>query len=471
MLQLLILLNVFFVSFTDKPEKSAPALSERAIEQRQKWDIPIDGADYPVSKLYVDSLRKIGATVHHTSRWFNGATCTMTDMQAAKVADWTFVISVEMTRMDKPSGAPVSKQRDVPSSQAEGVRTLTNDVELVTEKQLALYNLHPLHDLGYHGQGILMTICDGGFTNANTLSCFRQQQELGHFDFTDDADDFYGNTGTHGTQCLGTISGMLEYEYYGAATMADYYLMRSEEAETESPKEMDNLVAALETADSLGTNIFSVSLGYVWFDNDEWSLTYSDLDGRSTRASRAATIAARKGMLVCVAAGNEGNKPWKRLCVPADADSVLTVGAVNGSGVIGSFSSYGPSADGRIKPEVCAVGVNTALINPLGETTFGNGTSYATPLLAGLAATLWSALPDENAMQIRERIIRSASHYGNPDPANHFGYGIPDAYAAYMNTTTIINTPVSSAARKYIQGNTMYIQRNGQRYTILGAGI
>ena len=138
MLQLLILLNVFFVSFTDKPEKSAPALSERAIEQRQKWDIPIDGADYPVSKLYVDSLRKIGATVHHTSRWFNGATCTMTDMQAAKVADWTFVISVEMTRMDKPSGAPVSKQRDVPSSQAEGVRTLRKDVELVTDKQLAL---------------------------------------------------------------------------------------------------------------------------------------------------------------------------------------------------------------------------------------------------------------------------------------------------------------------------------------------
>lgn len=472
MLQLLILLNVFFVSFTDKPEKSAPALSPRAIEQRQKWDIPIDVLDYPVSNLYVDSLRKFGATVHHTSRWFNGVTCTMTDVQAAKVAQWSFVTGVEMTRMDASAGAPVAKRRDVPASQAEGVRTFAGDVELVTDKQLALYNLQPLHDLGYRGQGILMTICDGGFTNVNTLSCFRQEQELGHFDFTDDVDDFYGYTGSHGTHCLSTISGLLEYEYYGAATEAQYYLMRSEEVQTESPKEMDNLVAALEKADSLGTNVFSVSLGYYYFDNSEWDLTYDDLDGKATRVSRAATIAARKGMLVCAAAGNEGNKPWKRLCVPSDADSVLTVGAVNMYGVIGAFSSYGPSADGRVKPEVCAVGVNTALIDPLGSTFFGNGTSYATPLLAGLAATLWSALPDENAMQIRERIIRSADRYSHPDSGNRYGYGIPDAYAAYLGkTTAITDTPISTHSVKYIQGNTFYIQHGGKTYDVMGRVI
>lgn len=467
MLTLLILLNVFFVSFTDKPEKSAPALSERAIEQRQKWHIPTDELDYPVSKMYLDSLRKFGAKLHHCSRWMNGATCTMTDEQAAKVSQWSFVKDVEMTRLDNSGGSYV-KQRSEPATAEQMIRRQTQDVELVTEKQLALYNLHPLHDLGYHGQGIVMTICDGGFSNANNLSCFRQEQELGHFDFTDDADDFYGSTGSHGTQCLSVISGQLEYEYYGAATEAQYYLMRSEEAEPESPKEMDNLVAALEKSDSLGTNVFSVSLGYFLFDNSEWDLRYADLDGKTTRASRAATIAARKGMLVCVAAGNEGNKAWHWIDSPADADSILTVGAVDVNGVIGNFSSYGPSVDGRVKPEVCAVGVGAALLNPLGNSTFGNGTSFAAPLLAGLAATLWSALPDENAMQIRERIIRSANRYSNPDK-NQYGYGIPDAYAAYHNATTVISTTTNTATVKYIQGSSLYIRHNGKTYTVFGS--
>ena len=336
-----------------------------------------------------------------------------------------------------------------------------------TQRQLALYNLLPLHELGYHGQGILMSVCDGGFTNANTLSCFRQEQELGHFDFTDDIDDFYGYTGDHGTNCLSSISGIAE-GYLGAATEADYYLMRSEEAETESPKEMDNLVAALEKADSLGTNVFSVSLGYAYFDHSEWSLDYSMLDGKTTRVSRAATIAARKGMLVCVAAGNEGNKDWHWISAPADADSILTVGAVNVDSIIGSFSSYGPSADNRIKPEVCAVGVKAALLGVDGNLRYANGTSFATPLLAGMAATLWSALPNESAMQIRERIIRSADRYNNPD-RNQYGYGIPNAYAAYLGqTTAITETPITNRSIKYIQGNNLYIYSNGQTYNILG---
>ena len=205
--------------------------------------------------------------------------------------------------------------------------------------------------------------------------------------------------------------------------------MRSEEYLTESPKEMDNLVAALEKADSLGVNIFTVSLGYYYFNNHEWDIPKSSLDGKSHRASRAATIAARKGMLVCIAAGNEANKEWQTIGVPADADSVLTVGAVGTDSVIAAFSSIGPTADGRTKPEVCAVGVSAALITPEGKIERSNGTSFATPLLAGLAACLWSALPSENAMQIRSRIIRSAHRYYSPD--NTYGYGIPDAWKAY----------------------------------------
>ena len=465
MLKLLILLNVFFVSFTDKPEKSAPALSPRAVEQRAKWDIPTDAMDYPVAHLYVDSLRRMGAKVFHTSRWFNGATVEMSDELASKVQALDFVDAVEMTR-DNSESLYASKRRVITREET------SDDPGIITEQQLGLYNLLPLHEAGFEGQGILMAVCDGGFYNANILTCFRQEQELGHFDFTDDAVDIYGHTGTHGTECLSTISGSTTI-YKGAATKANYYLMRSEESKTESPKEMDNLVVALETADSLGVNVFSVSLGYAYFDNDKWSLNKNtDLDGKTTRVSRAATIAARKGMLVCVAAGNEGNNAWRTISVPADADSILTVGAVSTWGEIGDFSSHGPSSDGRIKPEVCAVGVWTQLIHPGGNVVASNGTSFATPLLAGLAASLWSALPDENAMQIRSRIIRSADRYLNPD-TQQYGYGIPNAWKAYtMGPEGIEDVQTeTNSCQKILRNGQIIILRNGIEYTISGQRV
>lgn len=465
MIQLLITLFVYFVSFTDKPEKTAPQLSPRAIEQRRKWNIPTDEMDYPVSGMYLSQLRAKGIKVYHVSRWFNGATVEMDEETAASLKKLNFVKSVEMTRDDSEHDAYLSRRK------ISAVTNITSEdmqaMAMQSDKQLALYNLLPLHEAGFHGQGILITMCDGGFMDVDKLSCFRQKQELGHFDFTDDGDDFYGESGAHGLYCLSLVSGKTD-EYTGAATEADYYLMRSEESEPESPKEMDNLVAALEKADSLGTNVFSVSLGYSLFDNEEWTLDYDMLNGKTTRASRAATIAARKGMLVCVSAGNDGNKPWHYISSPADADSVLTVGAVTTDSVIGDFSSFGPSADGRIKPEVCAVGVRAAVLGVNGQVTHGNGTSFAAPLMAGLAATLWSALPDENAMQIRERIIRSADRYGNPD-RDQYGYGIPDAYAAYLGRTATMNeTPVSKRSVKYIQGNNLYIDCNSKTYDILG---
>ena len=467
---LLIILYVYFVSFLDKPEKSAPQLSPRAVVQRTKWHIPTDEMDYPVSRLYTDSLRHLGVRIYHQSRWFNGATCEMSDSIAKKVAKLGFVTNVEMTR---DNSAPIYSPRKRAISRQQ---TEAEPQTAYTDNQLALYNLQPLHEAGFEGQGILMSICDGGFYNANTLACFRQDSlELGHFDFTDDTDGFYGSTGTHGTECLSVISG-IQNGFYGAATQAKYYLMRSEENDTESPKEMDNLVAALEKADSLGVNVFSVSLGYAKFDNAAWTLDKTrDLDGQSTRSSIAATIAARKGMLVCVAAGNDGDGAWRTLSSPADADSILTVGAVGTDSVAGSFSSYGPSSDGRLKPEVCAVGVQTTLINPGGVIVRSNGTSFATPLLAGMAASLWSALPDENAMQIRERILRSCHRYAHPDRANHIGYGIPNAWQAYSyQPTAISNQPSEDSrqnsvnSRKILHDGQIYILRGEKMYDLLG---
>ena len=335
----------------------------------------------------------------------------------------------------------------------------------------SLLNLTPLHQAGFEGQGILMAICDGGFTHANTLPCFRQELALGHFDFTDDADPFYGAEGTHGLACLSTISALTD-NYHGAATRAQYYLMRSEEMHSESPKEMDNLIAALEKADSLGVNIFSVSLGYFYFDNPDWNLSHDMLDGSTTRLSIATTIAACKGMLVCVAAGNEAQSTWKKICVPADADSILSIGAVTATGEMSTFSSYGPSADGRIKPEVCAQGVQTALIAPDGTVFQSNGTSFAAPTIAGLAASLWSALPNENAMQIRQRIIDSSDRVLTPD-YQQFGYGIPDAWKAY--TLYAEQTPSielnENKARKIVRNGQILILQGEQLFTLTGQRV
>ena len=461
---LLIILHIFFVSFTDKPEKTTPALSPRAIEQREKWNIPTDGMDYPVSPMYLNQVRKAGARVHHVSRWFNGATVEMSDETAEIVAKMQCVTAVEKTRIG--SDSPFSPRRIT--------KRFDEAVPYVTDAQLDIYNLRPLHNAGFEGQGILMAVCDGGFSCADTLSCFRQKElQLGYFDFTDDTYGFYeaGSSGGHGTACLSAISG-IQKDYYGAATKAQYYLMRSEEYVTESPKEMDNLVAALEKADSLGVNIFSVSLGYYRFDNPEWDIDQQKLDGKTYRASRAAHIAARKGMLVCVAAGNEGNNKWHTICVPSDADSVLTVGAVGYDSIAGKFSSYGPAADGRIKPDVCAVGVSAALISQEGQIYYANGTSFATPLTAGLAACLWSALPNENAMQIRERIIRSTDRYDDPE-SGQYGYGIPNAWRAYqMDRPSDIKTiQVEDQPRKIIRGSEILIIRHGYIYNLAGQRV
>ena len=468
---LLALLHIFFVSFTDKPLAEQPALSPRALEQRAKWKIDINHLDYPVHTPYIDSLRHAGVEVCHTSRWMNGATCRMSTDQAAQIEQWSFVASVQQTRIDNDTTNIQHRTSNIqhrtfnetyfPSLQG-GVRGRLSS---------PLLNLTPLHQAGFEGQGILMAICDGGFTNANTLPCFRHELELGHFDFTDDADPFYGAEGTHGLACLSTISALTD-SYHGAATRAQYYLMRSEEMHSESPKEMDNLIAALEKADSLGVNIFSVSLGYFYFDNPDWNLSHDMLDGSTTRLSIATTIAARKGMLVCVAAGNEAQSDWHKICVPADADSILSIGAVTATGEMSTFSSYGPSADGRVKPEVCAQGVQTALIAPDGTVVHSNGTSFAAPTIAGLAASLWSALPSENAMQIRQRIIHSADRALTPD-YQQFGYGIPDAWKAY--TLYAEQTPSiklnENKARKIVRNGHILILQGEQLFTPTGQRI
>lgn len=467
MTQLFIILFAYFVQFTDKMGSNRVALSDIALEKRTTRGIAIDSLDYAVSPIYIDSLRQTGSRIYHTSRWMNGATIETDSNTIQRIAQWSFVDTVHITRREaKGERQEVKGER----REAQGER---QEGTWLSDPQTEQLHLHLLHEAGFHGQGVTMAVVDGGFQNVNTLSAFDavREQIRGIYDTTDDTDSVTGTTGNHGVKCFGTIAAITP-EYQGAATAAQYYLIRSEENATESPKEMDNWVAAIELADSLGVDIASTSLGYAMFDDDCSTLSYSDMDGKSTRSSRAATIASRKGMLLVVAAGNEGNKAWHYIASPADADSILTVGAVDMHDSIAGFSSWGPTSDGRVKPEVCARGHQTALINPVDNSVVhSNGTSFACPIVAGMAACLWSALPNASNMEIRKRIIASADRYTAPHP--QYGYGIPDAWNAYQQTTDIeaIQSVDIPQARKVLINGVLWILHNGKRYDVMGREV
>ena len=463
MTELFIILFAFFVQFTDKNGSERIALSEQAIEKRMKRSIAIDSMDYAVSPQYIDSLRAIGCHIYHTSRWMNGVTIETDSNTIQIITAWRFVDSIYLTKGNTINIPSISLRK-------RQVEHMDEEIFMQSNGQVEQLNLQLLHNAGFHGQGITLCVIDGGFQSVNNLSAFDavREQILGIYDTTDDRDSVTGATGSHGTKCFSTIAAITP-EYQGAATSANYYLIRSEEYYTESPKEMDNWVTAIELADSLGVDIVSSSLGYAMFDDQRFTLSYTDMDGQTTRCTQAANIAARKGMLVIVAAGNEGDNTWHYISAPSDAENIITVGAVDQYDSIAKFSSWGPTADGRTKPEVCARGYQTAVINTMNSSVvYGNGTSFACPIIAGMAACLWSALPQASNMEIRELIIRSADRYHQPH--NQYGYGIPDAWKAYCQPTDLpINIENDQLkARKVLINGTIWIMHNGNRYNVMG---
>ena len=463
-----ILLTIFFLQFVNKAGSDIVCLSPVAQQMRVERGITIDSLDYAVSPIYLDSIETLGANILHTSRWFNGATVEANEQTIQAIKQCTFVDTIYLTRTDEESSVipPLSLRK----REAKGEGAIGDGLLAMGYRQLAQLNLLPLHQTGYKGQGIRIGIADGGFYNADSLESLPHDQWLGYTDLTDSQHDFFGPEGNHGTLCLSAIMGQQE-NYQGAATQAEYFLFRTEEHNTESPKEIDNWVAAIEMADSLGLHIVSTSLGYTTFDQEQFHFAYADMDGRTSRGAQASLIAARKGMLLVIAMGNEGDKTWHYLSTPADADSILSVGAVNKDGAITMFSSYGPSADGRVKPEVCAMGEGTTLISPANNTVItSNGTSFACPLIAGMAASLWSALPKASNMEIREMIIRSCNRYDQPD--EQYGYGIPNAWEAYTSKTTHLPSTLDSTPyTKILDDGQLYILHEGKRYNILGCRL
>jgi hypothetical protein len=416
-------------------------LSAKSIERRTRQNILIDETDLPVTPAYIDSVRLAGAvTILNKSKWLNQVCIQTTDNAAlAKISSFPFVLSSQPLMKSLSYAKVPDKFKEeftsAPILQAPlGIEDYYNYGS--SFQQIHIHEGEILHNNGFRGEGMSMAIMDDGFFHYQTITAFdsvrNNNQIVETYDFVNnevsvDEDD------DHGMHCFSIIAGNWPGQLVGTCPKAKYYLYRTEDATSEYPVEEQNWVAAAERADSIGVDVFSTSLGYTTFNNPAFNHTYADMNGNTTIIARANDLAAKKGIISVVAAGNEGNNSWHFITTPADADSVVTVGAVNAAGVVAGFSSYGPSSDGEIKPTVASLGVSCAIANTNNQPAFGNGTSYATPNLAGLITCLWQAFPDFTNMEIIDAVKRSSSIYTNPD--NRIGHGIPNFRKAFDDLT------------------------------------
>lgn len=418
-------------------------LTPRAIARRTRYNIAIDSADLPALQRYLDSVRLAGTvTILNTSRWFNQVCIQTTDAAAlAKINAFPFVVGgVQAFGQRNQAEVAVNKQLSLAEQTDNTVIQTPQGINDIYNYGIAYGQIHLhqgefLHNHGFSGQGMQLAVTDGGFFNVATLPTFdsvrNNGQILGTWDFVANEASVTEDH-QHGTQCFSTIAANMPGSFVGSMPKGNFYLYRTENTVGENPVEEQNWVAGAERADSLGVDVLSVSLGYTYFDNGSFSHTYAQMDGNTTLISRGADMAAKKGMLVTIAAGNEGGSSWKFIAAPADADSALVVGAINSSGAVAGFSSYGPSSDGQVKPDVVAVGSGTVIANVFSgqPAANGSGTSFACPNMAGLSTCLWQAFPEVNNMAVIDAVRRSAHQYNTPN--DRVGYGIPDMEKAFV---------------------------------------
>lgn len=397
-------------------------LSWKAIQRRARQGISVDSTDLPVSKVYIDALRAKGLTIMGTSRWHNTVSvASLKDDVAQKVKSLSFVDSIVRTYVTPDSlEEPVRdkiKSNLKPDSLAQG----KYGAGYLQIKQL---NGIKLHEAGYRGKGMTIAILDAGFHNVDTIPALKNVHIIATKDFAPRRTKNIFAEHYHGTMVLSTMAMNRPDTMIGTAPDADYVLIRTEDADTETRAEEDSWTMGAEFADSIGADVINSSLGYHEWDGDSIPFRLRYLNGKTTYISQTASMLARKGMILCNSAGNEAAKSWHKIGVPADATDILAVGAVTTKGLSARFSSLGPSQDGRVKPDVCATGFHAYVIGGDGSLTDANGTSFSSPIMCGMVASLWQARPELNALQIMDIIRRSGDRYDCPD--NVYGYGIPD---------------------------------------------
>lgn len=407
---------------TDRPEEY---LSRRAVERRTLRNIPVDESDLPISQEYIRTIEDLGCKTVAKSKWTKTITIYCEDSSiVAKIRELDFVKKADCVWMD-PDLSPFTPKTEERSTLKSISTTIPSHYYGYAWNQMKGVNGQYLHAQGYYGDGLQIAVIDAGFVNMESNPLTKDMNILGKKNFVYEQ----SNEGYHGFEVLSLIASNSPNLYVGAAPRAGYWLLWSEDNNSETPVEEDYWIAAAEYADSLGVDMITSSLGYQQFDSPFVNHTWDELDGKSTLISRAAEMATRKGIFVVNSAGNWGNKPWKKIAVPSDAEHVLTVGAVAADSIVSYFSSVGLAADGRIKPDVVALGedINFMLENNIVYTS--DGTSFSTPVMCGLIACLWEAFPDLTNYELLDIIRKSSHKYSNPD--EFYGYGIPNMETAF----------------------------------------
>lgn len=447
-------LYVFRYMLTDKAESRYSIdnpqrfLSTKSIERRQRQGLSIDSTDLPVNHKYIRQFEHSKTQVIGTSRWQNTVLVLSTDSLLLEQLGHLDCVRQKMCVFVSPDS--IDKGEDIRWKVHEDFNkwdSVKNDPLGMARQQIEMLHGDKLHDAGHRGKGMTIAILDGGFQNYNHIPALQKTRILGLLDLLPSriADPAHAKGKRlmsssadapamkidHGTKVLSVIAAQAPEVTMGTAPEASYWLLRCESPDFEQPVEEDFWTMAAEKADSLGVDIINSSLGYYAFDDDRGNYRLQDLDGQTAFISRTASMLARKGIVLCNSAGNSGMGPWKKIGFPADARDILTVGAITADKELSAFSSIGPSQDGRVKPDVVAMGAPATLISGRGTLVHDMGTSFSSPIVCGLVACLWQALPQLTALDIIDTVRRSADQYN--EPTNLFGYGIPDFWRAYTN--------------------------------------
>jgi hypothetical protein len=439
-----------WVYFSNKPDAAyylsnpLEMLSQRALDRRTAQSIALDNLDVPIHQPYVTQVASNnGVTVLAQSKWLN-AVHVRGSQQAIQFLDTISFVSQIYFANTALNGSTSGRFQQM-ASVAKNLETQVTYQYGNSSNQVTMMNGHLLHQNDFTGTGKIIAVMDNGFTGVNTTAPFQRLFDnnllLGGYNFVLRNDAIYGG-GSHGTLVLSNMGAFVENQLIGSAPDAKYYLFVTESNTYENPLEESLWVEAAELADSLGVDIINTSLGYSTFDNPAYNYSYVDMNGTTTFIARGAAIAFTRGMICVTSAGNSGNSTWQYITTPGDALNTLTVGAVNSEGNYASFSSIGPSADNRIKPDVVAQGVGSIVATSTGTIGGANGTSFSSPITAGLVACLWQSLPNLTNAEILQLIRESASIYTTPTA--QLGYGIPNFYAAYQNGLLLSTATISS---------------------------
>lgn len=407
----------------DKPEAF---LSQKALDRRSRQGLKVTDTDLPVSKVYLDAIADKGVDIIVTGKWNNTVTVQCADTTLISgISTMPFVVNAEKV-WTSPDSIPVRNKKRKKEVTDKLVKS--DNYYGPAYRQIQIHNGDSLHAAGFRGEGMSIAVIDGGFYNADAIKALENIRLSGIRDFVNPVSDLYAEN-NHGMKVLSCMATDQPGIMVGTAPGASYWLLRSEDADTEQLVEQDYWVAAVEFADSVGVDVVNTSLGYRAFEDPSLNYQYRNLDGKHSLMSRSAGMAADKGLVVVCSAGNEGAKSWKKITPPADADNVLAVAAIDSSLVNATFSSVGNTADGRVKPDVAAIGQKSVVLNIDGSVSHASGTSFASPTLCGLVACLWQACPQLTAKELILLVRESGDRATYPD--NVFGYGIPDVWAAY----------------------------------------